>query len=124
MVSYYIITNNPLVAGKYPSVTKYFDVPVKEIFTSARDRVHMGDALVSHPLSGSVKPNESPYKSIVLSEEKDGPHLFSVQLMEEALSTLERLAKKNLNYSEEILNDFAVVDLDLLDSAIGTLENR
>lgn len=31
-----------------------------------RDRIHEGHLLLSHPLSGSVKPNETPYKSVMI----------------------------------------------------------
>lgn len=65
-----IITNNPVVfkkiSDRYPVI--YKDVSYGDILKEVRDRVHMGCRLLSHPLSGSVKPNETPYKSIMVEE--------------------------------------------------------
>ena len=62
--SYIVITNNPLVFEKLKDEHKviYKEISYEEILKEARDRIHDGHRLLTHPLSGSVKPNETPYK--------------------------------------------------------------
>ena len=122
MANFKIISNNPLVSAKYPELTFFNDTSVECIFICCRDLIHKGAVLINHPLSGSVKPNVSPYKSIVISNEKPQLDFFSLQLIESALETLKKLGvRKNDNYPENVIEDFQVIDLDLLDSAMKAL---
>lgn len=121
MANFRIITNNPMAAAKYPAVTDCRECTVAEVFTAVRDAVHRGAVTISHPLAGSVKPNESPYKSVVVSVEKTGLDLKSLQVIEGALETLQKLAERRIPYTPGMLEDYQVIDLDLLDSAIGAL---
>lgn len=121
MSNFHILTNNPRVKEKYPELAVLSDHTVAGIFMAARDAVHKGSVLINHPLSGSVKPNESPYKSLVLSEAKPALDVFSLQLIEGAKEVLDKLPIKERSYSERVLDDFMAIDLDLLDSAITAL---
>jgi len=122
MPNFRIITNNPMVLQKYPDLAEFFDVSVDRIFILCRNAVHKGAVLISHPLSGSVKPNVSPYKSVVISGEKPRTDFKSVQLIEDALIMLKKLGAGNsLSYGNSVLEDYKVIDLDLLDSAIAAL---
>ncbi len=56
-----------------------------------RDKVHEGHELATHPLSGSVKPNETPYKTIMISEKKGVLDFNSLKIIEDSIAT----AKKN-----------------------------
>ena len=71
--SYMILTNNPLVLEKLKDTHNviYKDISYEELLKEVRDRIHEGHLLLSHPLSGSVKPNETPYKSVMISERKE-----------------------------------------------------
>jgi hypothetical protein len=121
MANFTILTNNPLTAEKYPTVSVFHDTTVEDIFKAARDSIHMGALILGHPLSGSVKPNESPFKSLVLSRPGDELDMQSLQLIEGALAVLYKLGIKNRAYPERAMEDFKVIDLDLLDSAIKGL---
>lgn len=115
-----IITNNPMAKEKYPAAA-LLDVGVGGVFRAARDQIHVGAALIGHPLAGSIKPNESPYKSLVLSSRTGALDFKSLSLIEDARAVLEKLPAKNRRYSPKVLEDFQVIDLDLLDSAISAL---
>ena len=69
---YIILTNNPLVFEKLADTHNvvYKDISYEELLKEARDRIHEGHSLLSHPLSGSVKPKETPYKSVMISKRK------------------------------------------------------
>ena len=64
-----LVTNNPLVEAQYSSRFRvvFLDTNLAGVLTHVRDCVHKGHKLLTHPLSGSVKPNETPYKSVLLS---------------------------------------------------------
>jgi len=106
-----IITNNPDVAAIYPDL-RYIECTVQGIFEAVRDEVHKGARILSHPLSGSIKPNESPYKSIAISNEYGKLDFRSLQIIEDAIAMLRRLSEKNYQYNESILADFRIIDLD------------
>jgi len=122
MKSIYIISNNSLALAKYTAYAIKVDGDVGAVFCAARDRIHQGAKLISHPLSGSIKPNQSPYKSLVLSAQADRRlDLTSLTLIEEAIATLLKLPVLQRQYSACIHKDFQVIDLDLLDSAMDAL---
>lgn len=121
MANFFILTNNPLALAKYPALARAVDAGVDGVFRAGRDEIHLGAVLINHPLSGSVKPNESPYKSLVLSSRRGGVEMKSLQLIEGAEAVLQKLGLKHRDYPERVLDDFQVIDLDLLDSAIGAL---
>lgn len=122
LANFQIFTNNPLVAEKYAKVTTKISGSVYDIFILGRDHIHQGARLINHPLCGSVKPNESPYKTLLLSK-TEGKELdmFSLQLIEGAFQVLKKLPVKHIPYTERMLEDYQVIDLDLVDSAISAL---
>ena len=119
--NFHIITNNPLVSGKYPALALLLDCGVEGIFLAARDEIHLGGVAINHPLSGSVKPNESPYKSLVLSLRRGPLDEYSLTVIESALEVLRKMPVRGIKFHPRVLEDFMVIDLDLLDSAIGAL---
>ena len=121
MANIRIFTNNPMAEEKYPLVSVMLKTDVAGVFAAARNEIHQGAVIINHPLSGSVKPNESPYKSLVLSTDRGALDFKSLQLIESAEETLRKLPVKNRRYMPQVLEDFQVIDLDLLDSAMGAL---
>ncbi|MCL2069223.1 MAG: GrdX family protein [Oscillospiraceae bacterium] len=116
-----IITNNPMVYKKYAHFTELHTGTVEDIFKRVRDRIHLGAVLINHPLSGSVKPNESPYKSLVVSAGRGALDIKSLGLIESALEVLAKLPERRRVLPARAMEDFQVIDLDLLDSAITAL---
>ena len=116
-----IITNNPLVSEKYKNIAVSHDCSVEAIFKLTRDEIHLGAVLINHPLSGSVKPNESPYKSLVVSTKRENLDADSLKWIESALEVLYKLQKLDRKLPDSVLADFQLIDLDLLDSAITAL---
>ena len=85
MASYSVLTNNPLVRDtlKDKKEVIYKEISYEDVLREARDRVYRGYRLLSHPLSGSVKPNETPYKSIMIGNRKEEIDAQSVRIMPE-----------------------------------------
>ena len=113
-----IITNNPAVAGAYPELTKFYQVGVLDIYTIARDMVHVGKKILSHPLSGSIKPWETCYKSIMMSRSIGKLDFVSLDYIENAIGMMNGRSTCFRVYTSEILEDFSVIDLDLIKSAM------
>ncbi|MTI66402.1 MAG: GrdX protein [Firmicutes bacterium] len=117
-----IITNNPLVKEELEKIIKveYYYTDYMEILKKVRDRIHKGHKLLTHPLSGSIKPNETPYKSIMISMDKDDLDTDSLITIENSIHTAKKFIKdfKTPDWSEEILSDFQTIDLTLIKNAI------
>lgn len=123
-----LITNNPKIEKKYSSnmETIYLEnVDLLSVLYYTRDKVHEGFQLLTHPLSGSIKPNQTPYKSILTTGEKitNGIHLDSLKIIEDAitLSCKQISDKKAPAWSEKILSDFQLIDMDLISGAIESV---
>ncbi|MGI6685123.1 MAG: GrdX family protein [Bacillota bacterium] len=115
-----IVSNNPLVWVKYPGCVK-IEGTYKEVLIKVRDLIHQGNSLISHPLSGSIKPNETPYKSVLLKVGKGGLDYQSLLLIESAIEVADKFYSYRRNWSDQVIRDFQVIDEDLLDSALEAL---
>lgn len=117
-----IVTNNPLVTAnidkKYTVV--YKEISYEELLKEVRDRIHQGHMLLSHPLSGSVKPNETPYKSVMITEKNGEVDQNSVLLIENAIQACGKFAFKSDKYGQSVYDDFQMIDWTLLESAIAS----
>lgn len=119
-VSFIIMTNNPLVRDRYRGQysVEYQDGVYMDLLVRVRDKVHAGHKLLTHPLSGSVKPNETPYKSVMISQKRGTMDLESLSIIEEAIVTCRKFPVKYDGLPQRVLEDFQLVDLTLIDSAI------
>ena len=115
-----IITNNPMVRdrllGQSSWAIEFYDTNYLGVLKAVRDKIHLGYGLLTHPLSGSVKPNESPYKSLLISENPEDVDPQSVSIIEESILTVRKFPKKHI--SEQCLHDLQTVDLALIQSAL------
>jgi len=112
-----IYTNNHLVKKNFEKNAIFFDTTVFGVFSAIRDIVHVGGKILSHPLSGSIKPHETPYKSVMILPTKGSLDFNSLNLIETAIGVLNRYPELDFNLPQNILNDFAVIDLDIMNSA-------
>lgn len=117
---YRIVTNNPLVRdclnGWYE--IDYHEVTFREILVIVRDLVHLGHELYTHPIAGSVKPNETPYKSIVVDKAPGAFSMEACNLMSNALITFDKFKPLNVVYSDYHHQDFQLIDYTLLCGAL------
>lgn len=124
-----IITNNPIVFNNINKdvdskiKVEFYDVSYLDILKKVRDKVHLGHKILTHPLSGSIKPNETPYKSIMISEECKTLDNDSLIIIEESIKTAEKFIKiKNTpKWPEKILNDFQTIDYSLIKNVLQTI---
>lgn len=118
-----IITNNNSVYDKYKNDYNicFIDGGFKDVLIKTRDKIHEGYELLTHPLSSSIKPNETPYKSIIISDKKGNINCDSLMIIENAMITYDKFCKTKMNniYTEKIIEDFKLIDLTVLESALN-----
>ena len=119
-VRYRCITNNPMMQGYNKLKIEYFPVSVIELFQEVQRELEKGYRLLSHPLTSSLRPDVSPYKSILLSINSGDCDLEGIFLMEQALTYARSLpwAGKLPVWSDEAKKDFQFVDRDIIEYAI------
>lgn len=123
---YYILTNNPMVAEKLSEGHNvvYMELSYEEILKEVRNRIHGGQSLLSHPLSGSVKPNETPYKSVLVGEAKPTAEelAFGLELIENAIGACEKFRLRPDRFGPKVLDDFKLIDYTLIKSAVESAD--
>ena len=115
-----IVTNNPLVAEGLPKdyAVDYENITYREILIKVRDLVYGGHRLYTHPLSGSVKPNETMFKSIVVGTDMKAVEIEHCNLMMNALITCDKFRPLGIKYSDYHIKDFQLIDYTLLCGAL------
>lgn len=119
-MGFVIVTNNPRVLKRYEGLysVEFVDGVYMDVLVRVRDRVHAGCRLLTHPLSGSVKPNETPYKSVMISQKRGSMDMGSLSIIEEAIAACRKFPVKYEGLPQRVLEDFQLVDSTLIDSAI------
>ena len=119
----YILTNNPLVVEKLGpgAPVEYLECSYKAVLEAARDRIHQGAKLLSHPLSGSVKPGETPYKSVILVNGKGDVDEQSLALIENAILACAKFQQRCDRYRPAVDLDCRLIDWTLLESALASV---
>ena len=125
MEMYLLVTNNRLCFEKYRDgvrVDYLEDGSYLDVLVRARDYVQKGSRIETHPMAGSIKPNQTPFRSVLLSDRKmDGDEVIENELMIEdaVLMTKKFLSDRPVRkWDESIVNDFRQVDLELISGAI------
>ncbi len=121
-----LITNNPLAQKKLSSKveTHFHDVDYTKVLKIARDYIHKGYRLLTHPLSGSVKPNETPYKSLIIqTREQTKIDMDSLLIIEQSLDTTKKFIDnmKTPQWNERIKEDFQTIDISLIESVLDRI---
>ena len=122
---YIIVTNNPLVRDREESrhAVEYHETGIREILEIIRNKVHVGQRLLTHPLSGSVKPGETPYKSVLMTRGKEPVDLMSVELIQSAIEACGNFSFKSEEYDERAMRDFRIIDWTLISSALESADS-
>ena len=116
-----IVTNNPLVRdvlGEYYKVEYYEGVSYRDILVKVRDMVYSGYELLTPPMAGSVKPNETMFKSIVVGTDMKSIDIEHCNLMMNALITCDKFRPTGVKYSDYHIKDFQLIDYTLLCGAL------
>jgi len=119
-----VVTNNPMskVELEKKCRVEFVNGSTMEVYQKARDYIHAGHRLLTHPIMSSIKPNQTPYRTVVITEEVGKEvDIQSLHYIEEAIHTLEKFLN-NFGipvWTEKILEDFQLIDFDLIYHAIS-----
>ncbi len=115
-----IVTNNKmLIDSDFDGVSvDYSDVDSLTLLYRIRDKIHKGWVILSHPLSGSIKPNENPYKSILIKEGDGKLDYKSLEIIENSIETFLKFKKIGMKQSKMSVvdEDYSLIDYTLISS--------
>ena len=118
-----ILTNNPLSKKTFEDrfEVQYKETEVLDIMCMVRNRIHEGHRLLTHPLMSSIKPNETPYRTILISKEKGKLDFDSLVIIEDSINTTKKFLNmaKTPKWTQSILEDFELIDMDLIKNALN-----
>lgn len=114
-----LFTNNKRVEEAYKDTcpVMFVDGSMEDVLKSVRDYIHQGHRLLSHPLSGSVKPNENPFKSVLVSSAKGALDLDSLRIIENCIVMTAKFPVKFKTLTEQMRTDFQTIDHSLIKNA-------
>lgn len=122
-MEYFIITNNPTVKSELGgevsvelSAGSFWDV-----LLAARDYVHRGHRLISHPLMGNIMPGDTPYRSLAIESKPHALDYESLTMIESAIEYVRARPARNTETPDDILSDYRLVDLNLLSNTISLI---
>jgi hypothetical protein len=121
-----LVTNNPDVRDKFQDrfqVDYLENKGYTQVLEHIRDMVHQGHQLLTHPLSGSIKPNETPYKSVILSSKKGELDSSGLSIVEDSIIAARKFItnRPTPDWPDHVLEDFRVIDLSLMENVIEKL---
>lgn len=120
-----IVTNNDRVADKYKDIMKVELVnSYEEVLIKARDMVYDRHRLLTHPQAGSLKPNQTPYRSIIVYPSDNSSNMDDVMMIEKAIETFNKFReiKETPKYEEKIANDYKTIDLSMIDNVMPKIQ--
>ena len=120
-----IVTNNDRVDDKYKDMMKVEMVDsYEEVLIKARDMVYDRHRLLTHPQAGSLKPNQTPYRSIIVYPSDNSSNMDDVMMIEKAIETFNKFReiKETPKYEEKIANDYKTIDLSMIDNVMPRIK--
>jgi hypothetical protein len=95
----------------------------RDVIETVRDLVHQHYRVLTAPLAGSVKPWETPYRSVMVSTSKGSAiDETSLELVEFALMVIRQSKERLETTKPSIDSDFQTIDLSLIESAFPSVE--
>ena len=126
---YIIVTNNEKCRDKYQNTKMKIDFlengSYMDVLIKVRDYIHKGYRLETPPIAGSLKPNQIPYKTVIVSDnevEKEEFYQFDI-VMENSIESCRKFMKdrQTPNWPDNIREDFQDVDLSLIEGAVSKI---
>ena len=117
-----LITNNDRVYEKYKDQLEVILLDTYEnVLIRTRDMVYDRHVLLTHPQASSLKPNQTPYRSIVVYPKGNEDNTKDILLIEKCIETFrqwQEIAPTPTNYEDKVAYDFKTIDLSVVDNII------
>lgn len=110
------LTNNPLVINKKCINVEGIEGDPLVVFKTLKNEIIKGYKLITHPLTGSIRPDINPYKTVIISDATGSLDLEGLKIVENAIEYTESLYRISQSYKwdEASLRDFQLIDFDLI----------
>ena len=117
-----IITNNDYVFDKYKNDTNvilgdnYEDVLIK-----TRDLVYDKHVLLTHPQASSLKPNQTPYRSVIVYPKGEEDNTDSIMMIDKCIQVYrewQEISPSPKSYAPKVEHDFKTIDLSVIENVI------
>ena len=117
-----LVTNNDRVYLKYRDEIKcilldnYEDVLIK-----VRDMIYDRHILLTHPQASSLKPNQTPCRSIIVYPKNNEDNMNDVLLIEKCLEVFrawQDIALTPKKYESRVSEDFKTIDLSIIENVV------
>ena len=120
-----LITNNPCFQKSVDSSRlKFFRGTSLDVLIAVRDAVHLGSELLTHPLYGNLRPNQQPFRSVLLQNSSQKERNLALAAYLESISTIEEAVLMYRSYGSRLKapenlpdaarEDYAFVDSELM----------
>jgi len=113
-----IVTNNDLLAGGLTPEQhnlleiKYLNADALTIIKIARDHIHRGHKLLTSPLAGNLRPDQTPVKTVMLTAERGDIDPDNLALIENGILRWNQYLEKTtpIQWDEKTLGDLKTID--------------
>lgn len=120
-----LVTNNDRVYKKYKDdmevilLDSYRDVLIK-----VRDLVYDRHILLTHPQASSLKPNQTPFRSVMVYPKGSEDNMKDIMLIEKCIETYDQwqeIAATPDHYQKSVEEDFKTIDLSVIENIVPRL---
>ena len=120
-----LVTNNVRVYEKYKD-----DIEVlllgsyREVLMKVRDLVYDRHILLTHPQASSLKPNQTPFRSVMVYPKGKEDNTKDIMLIEKCIETYEQwqdIAPTPDHYQKSVEEDFKTIDLSVIENIVPRL---
>lgn len=126
MKTFVLVSNNPkaiasYVEHPYIAVEALTNGSYLDVLLRSRDLLHQGWHLVTHPQASNLKPNQCPFKTILLAQKLASfPMERDLELIENSISAFHKFTDGMISpkWPAKTLGDFQTIDLSVVESAI------
>ena len=128
-----IISNNPDIEALVPKIFSFTGMEgasAEAVLTAARDRIHLGAKLLAHPMAGRLRPNETPYMTVLLDAGQESPpqdpsiDFPSLEIIEYCMAEEKKYADMRKKYDEALLPDLRFISCELFAGILQELGVR
>ena len=89
-----------------------------DVLIAARNFIHLGSHLLTHPLCGNLRPYQQPFRSVLIEEHPGGlVDLESLSMIEDAVAVYKSCEDRLLlpeKLDEDARADYAFIDAELM----------
>ena len=93
----------------------------EDVLIKVRDLVYDKHVLLTHPQASSLKPNQTPYRSVVVYPKGEEDNIKDIMLIDKCIQVYQEwqdIAPSPKSYQEKVANDFKTIDLSVIDNII------